>query len=145
MTGEISVSELVAVFGYAAVLVVPVSNFIEGAVDINRALVVGRRVTDFLALEREDDPGTASAPRDGDLVDEQSQVTIRSGTYTAIATARQPEAVALIDRLGGFQSGATWNGTPLIEITPAVLAGGRAPTGADGQVRCAHGRPPHSP
>lgn len=47
VTGEISVGELVAVFGYAAVLVVPVSNFIEGAVDINRALVASRRVTDF--------------------------------------------------------------------------------------------------
>ena len=41
VTGVISVGELVAVFGYAAVLVVPVSNFIEGAVDINRALVAG--------------------------------------------------------------------------------------------------------
>ena len=121
MTGEISVGELVAVFGYAAVLVVPVSNFIEGAVDINRALVAGRRVTDFLALQREGDAGTASAPGDGDLVDQQSQVTVRSGTFTAIATARQAEAVALIGRLGGFQPGATWNGTPLAEITPAVV------------------------
>lgn len=121
VTGEISVGELVAVFGYAAVLVVPVSNFIEGAVDINRALVAGRRVTDFLALQREGDAGTASAPGDGDLVDGQSQVTIRPGTYTAIATARQAEAVVLIDRLGGFQPGATWNGTPLADMTPAAV------------------------
>ena len=52
--GTISIGNLVAVFGYAAVLVVPVSAFIEGAVDISRALVAGRRVTDFLCLTRDD-------------------------------------------------------------------------------------------
>ena len=34
--GAITVGALVAVFGYAAVLVVPVTTFIEGAVDISR-------------------------------------------------------------------------------------------------------------
>ena len=111
VTGVISVGELVAVFGYAAVLVVPVSNFIEGAVDINRALVAGRRVTDFLALQRQDDAGTASAPGDGDLIDEQSLITIPAGTFTVVATARQIDAVALLDRLGGFRPvppGTVW-------------------------------------
>lgn len=50
--GAITVGQLVAVYGYVAVLVVPVSTFIESAVDVSRALVAGRRVTDFLALHR---------------------------------------------------------------------------------------------
>ncbi|MDN5762861.1 MAG: ABC transporter ATP-binding protein/permease [Microlunatus sp.] len=104
-----------------AVLVVPVSNFIEGAVDISRALVAGRRVTDFLSLQRDDEGATAPAPVDGDILDADSGMTIRSGRFTVIATARQADAVALVDRLGGFEPGATWNGTPLAAVDPQLL------------------------
>ncbi len=119
--GTITVGELVAVYGYAAVLVVPVSSFIEGAVDINRALVAGRRVTDFLSLQRHDDAGTAPVPADGDLIDTDSGVWAPAGKFTVIATARQDDAAALVDRLGGLRPGATWNGQPVIEVDPTVL------------------------
>ena len=119
--GTITVGQLVAVYGYAAVLVVPVSSFIESAVDISRALVAGRRVTDFLALQRDDDMGTASLPSDGDLIDTVSGVCAPAGKLTVIATARQSDAAALVDRLGGLRPGATWNGQPVNEVHPTVL------------------------
>jgi ABC-type multidrug transport system fused ATPase/permease subunit len=110
--GTISIGELVAVFGYAAVLVVPMSSVIESAVDISRALVAGRRVTDFLSLQRDDAPPTADLPADVHLADEVSGLEPSAGTFTAIATARQADAVALVDRLAGFLPGGSWNGRP---------------------------------
>lgn len=55
--GTISVGELAAVYGYVAVLVVPVSFFIEGGYDLSRGLVSARRVVRFLDLEPEVAPG----------------------------------------------------------------------------------------
>ncbi|QEV16506.1 ABC transporter transmembrane domain-containing protein [Streptomyces alboniger] len=52
--GTITVGELVAVYGYVAVLVVPVASFIESGYDIGRGLVSARRIVDFLNLEPED-------------------------------------------------------------------------------------------
>ncbi|WP_129298403.1 ABC transporter transmembrane domain-containing protein [Streptomyces lydicus] len=49
--GTLTAGELVAVYGYAAALVVPVSFFIEGGYDLTRGLVAARRVVRFLALE----------------------------------------------------------------------------------------------
>lgn len=63
--GTISVGELVAVYGYAAVLVVPVSFFIEGGYDLSRGLVATRRVTRFLALEPDSTDGEAASDGPG--------------------------------------------------------------------------------
>lgn len=51
--GELSIGELVAVYGYVAMLVVPVEAFIEGGYDLGRGLVAARRVLRFLSLETE--------------------------------------------------------------------------------------------
>ncbi len=48
--GSISVGQLVAVYGYAAILVVPVIQFIEGADQISRAVVSARRLLRLLNL-----------------------------------------------------------------------------------------------
>ena len=113
--------ELVAVYGYTAVLGAPVFAFVEGAVDLSHAVVAAGRVTDFLALQRDDAAGTASVPLDGDLNDAISGVWAPAGTFTVIATARQHDATALVDRLGGLGPGATWNGQPVDEIDPTLL------------------------
>ena len=118
--GSITVGELVAVFGYVAVLAVPVSAFIEGAVDLSQALVAARRVTAFLALPRES-TGAVAPPGEGDLVDEVSGLRIRPGTFVAVATAGHSDAAALVDRLGGFQPGATWAGRSVGDLDPAPL------------------------
>jgi ABC-type bacteriocin/lantibiotic exporter with double-glycine peptidase domain len=100
-TGAITIGDVVAVYGYVAVLVVPVSFFIEGGGDIARARVAGQRIVNLLNLpvaKRNDgDPesiGTVS------LVDPESGVVIRPGVLTALVTARPAEAVAVIERLG---------------------------------------------
>ena len=45
--GDISIGELVAVYGYAAVMIAPVTFFIEGATDFSQAMVPARRVIRF--------------------------------------------------------------------------------------------------
>ncbi len=118
--GSITVGELVAVYGYVTVLVVPVSSIIEGAVDLSQALVAARRVTDFLAVQR-DDTGAVSQASEGDLVDEVSGLRVTPGRFAGVASARQVDAVALVDRLGGFERGATWAGHQVADLDPAWL------------------------
>ncbi|MFD5394404.1 ABC transporter ATP-binding protein [Streptomyces sp. NPDC127097] len=62
--GTITVGELVAVYGYAAALVVPVSFFIEGGYDLTRGLVAARRVVRFLRLEPDDAEGSGGTAGD---------------------------------------------------------------------------------
>ncbi|MGI5286334.1 ABC transporter transmembrane domain-containing protein [Nonomuraea polychroma] len=117
--GDITVGELVAVYGYTAVLVVPVSFFIEGGYDLSRGLVAARRVVHFLSLKppasgNADGPSTA-AP----LCDPESGVQIIPGKLTALVSARPAESAAVVDRLGRFalaERAATWGGIRLEEI-----------------------------
>lgn len=121
--GEITVGELVAVYGYAAVLVVPVAFFVEGGYDIGRGLVAARRVVHFLTL-KPDTPGGDLAPpvSPASLRDPASGVEIVPGRLTALVSARPSEPVAVLDRLGGFApSEATWGGVRLRDIDPARL------------------------
>ncbi|GAB3840891.1 ABC transporter ATP-binding protein [Dactylosporangium cerinum] len=60
-TGELTVGQLVAVYGYTAMLVVPVNVMIFCGSDIIRGLVAARRVVDFLRLPV-DDPSGGAAP-----------------------------------------------------------------------------------
>ncbi|MEU6229864.1 ABC transporter ATP-binding protein [Streptomyces sp. NPDC047042] len=125
--GDISIGELVSVYGYVAVLIVPVAFFIECGFQISRALVAARRVVRFLALDPDDDsdgrgldaPGSPAALHDPD-----SGVRVVPGRLTALAGARPADAVAVVDRLGRFTpSAATWGGVRLDEIAlPQVRA-----------------------
>ncbi|RZU19460.1 ABC-type multidrug transport system fused ATPase/permease subunit [Kribbella rubisoli] len=100
-TGAITIGDVVAVYGYVAVLVVPVSFFIEGGGDIARARVAGQRIINLLNLpvaKRNDgDPASIGTVP---LADPESGVVIRPGALTALVTARPAEAVAVIERLG---------------------------------------------
>ncbi|MDA2806467.1 ABC transporter ATP-binding protein [Nocardiopsis suaedae] len=120
--GAITVGDLVAVYGYAAVLVVPVSFLIEGAGDITRGLVAARRVTAFLGMEpdtsssRAIGPGpTARTPEPGSgLYDPHSGVRVEGGRFTALVGARPADATGVIDRLGRFtDSDVEWGGVPM--------------------------------
>ncbi|MFE4368216.1 ABC transporter transmembrane domain-containing protein [Streptomyces sp. NPDC056835] len=141
--GTITVGELVAVYGYVAVLVVPVAFFIEGGYDLSRGLVSARRVVRFLDLEpefahvtgelgsvpeaetetgteRETEPETAVGdppPCPAPLSDPASGVSLAPGTLTALVCARPSDAVEVADRLGRFvPSDATWGGVRLDAI-----------------------------
>ena len=103
--GTITVGELVGVYGYIAVLVVPVSSFIEGSFQISRGLVSARQVTRFLALRPGDRPRSPGPE-------------VTPGSLVGLVSARPEESVALLESLGGF------DGTSLIADHDAALFAG---------------------
>ncbi|MFF2613250.1 ABC transporter transmembrane domain-containing protein [Kitasatospora sp. NPDC058046] len=123
--GDITVGELVAVYGYVAALLAPVSFFVEGADDLPRGLVAARRVIDILALRPEfSGERTRTAPPGGpaELHDPESGLVLRPGQVTALVSARADEARAVVDRLAGYTpSGATWGGVEVSAWETAAL------------------------
>ncbi|MFI0982384.1 ABC transporter ATP-binding protein [Streptomyces sp. NPDC021093] len=115
--GAITVGELVAVYGYVAALLAPVTFFIEGADDLPRGLVSARRVTDILAMTPDIEDGGTPVPRPegpADLHDPASGLVLPAGRTTALVSARFDEARAVVERLGRYtDSDVTWGGVPL--------------------------------
>ncbi len=116
--GDITVGELVSVYGYVAVLVGPVAFFIECGYQVSRGVVAARRVVRFLRLEPMPDTGTLDAPAEpAALYDPESGVRVLPGRLTALAGAPPAAAAAVVDRLGRYApSSATWGEVPLAEI-----------------------------
>ncbi len=117
--GDISIGQLVSVYGYVAILALPVSDLIEGGYNLAHGLVAARRVLRLMALEPElADDGTADAPESPAVLrDPESGVDVVPGTLTALVSARPAEAAAVVDRLGRFaESAATWGSIRLAEV-----------------------------
>ncbi|MFJ2915545.1 ABC transporter transmembrane domain-containing protein [Streptomyces sp. NPDC087228] len=123
--GSLTAGQLVSVYGYAAVLVVPVSFFIEGGYDLSRGQVAARRLIRFLALQpRSAAPSEGLDAPDGPslLRDPASGVEVEPGRFTALVSARPRESARVVERLGGFtDSEAAWGGTPLRDIALAQV------------------------
>ncbi|WP_238174040.1 ABC transporter transmembrane domain-containing protein [Kribbella kalugense] len=119
-TGAITIGDVVAVYGYVAVLVVPVSFFIEGGADIARARVAGQRIIDLLNLPVASDNDTAALPTgSGPLVDPDSGVIVRPGLLTALVAANPAEATTVVERLGQLTSedtDVTWAAVRIDEV-----------------------------
>ncbi|MBJ6640460.1 ABC transporter ATP-binding protein [Streptomyces sp. DHE7-1] len=121
--GGISVGELVSVYGYVAVLIVPVAFFIELTYQLNRGVVAARRVVGLLRMEPEPDEGAQPAP-DGpaELCDPASGVRVPAGRLVALASARPADTAAVVDRLGRYgTTDATWGGVRLDEVPLAEV------------------------
>lgn len=88
VTGAITVTEMIAVYGYVTTLIVPVFFFIEGADAIPRALVSARRVIDVLSLR----PGAGTAA--------EAAISVRDGALTAVVATSPALAREAVDRLG---------------------------------------------
>ncbi|WP_406374566.1 ABC transporter ATP-binding protein/permease [Streptomyces sp. NBC_00647] len=117
--GAISIGELVSVYGYVAVLVLPVYFFIDCAYELSRGVVAARRVVRFLSLEPLAGPSDAlDAPGfPAVLHDPESGVRVVPGKLTALAGARPAESEAVVDRLGRYAaSDVTWGGVRLDEV-----------------------------
>ncbi|GAA2469971.1 ABC transporter [Winogradskya humida] len=116
--GTIQPGELVAVYGYAGLLVIPVFQFIEAGESLSRALVAANRIVRFLNLTADRTAGTGTAPPDpSELHDPESGARIAPGEFVALVAARTAEPAAVIERLGGFaRSEATWGGVRLDAI-----------------------------
>nr|WP_309484420.1 ABC transporter ATP-binding protein [Streptomyces himalayensis] len=118
----ISIGDLVAVYGYVAFLVIPVTELIENGSYLSQAVVSARRVIALLNLRQE----TAGVPATGDgpseaasLRDPASGVEVAVGRFTAVVSARPQDAQAVVDRMGRFQpSEAAWGDIPLAAIAP---------------------------
>ncbi|MGW4843267.1 ABC transporter ATP-binding protein [Nocardia brasiliensis] len=104
-TGAISVGDLVAIYGYAAMLIVPVGFLIEGGNSIARARVAADRVVRLLRLSNEHDNDliTDTAPESPAVLwDPNSGVAVPPGLFTAVACAAPADGVEIADRLGRF-------------------------------------------
>ena len=122
--GRISPGELVAFYGYAAFLVLPLRTATEAANKWIRAYVSARRIVKVLALEPEIEDPTAAAtapPTDSELVDVASGLRVRPGILTAVVSEPATDAALVIDRLGRFADGdVLWGGVRL-DTLPRTL------------------------
>ncbi|MDG4797862.1 ABC transporter ATP-binding protein [Micromonospora sp. WMMD1082] len=124
--GDITIGQMVAVYGYAAVLVVPVWFLLEGGYQVIRGRVAARRIVALLTLTPDEAAppspvgGTTARPapdRPADLHDPATGLTVPAGRLLAVAADDPAEAIALADRLGRFvASDVTWGGVPLAGI-----------------------------
>ncbi|NKZ03907.1 ABC transporter transmembrane domain-containing protein [Actinomadura latina] len=113
--GTIGVGELVAFYGYAVFLIVPLKTLGEAAGKITKGLVAAGRVTALLAIDPElPAAGTARPAAAAELVDIASGLVVRPGRVTAIAAGGAHGAQAVADRLGRYAAGdVDFGGVPL--------------------------------
>ncbi|MER7586600.1 ABC transporter ATP-binding protein [Micromonospora sp. NPDC127501] len=134
VTGDVTIGELVAVYGYVATLIVPVWFLLEGSHQLIRGRVAARRIADLLNVTPDDvggpgrrwpgavpearRPDAPAAPvGPADLHDPVTGLTVRAGQLTGVAADDPATAVALADRLGRYvASDVTWGGVPLREV-----------------------------
>ena len=105
VSGRIDVGELVAFYGYAAFLVIPLRTAAEAVDKVTRALVGARRMLDVLEVEPHvaDPEEPAAVPPAGvALTDRRSGLEIEPGLLTCIVSALPDEAASIADRLGRF-------------------------------------------
>jgi ABC-type multidrug transport system fused ATPase/permease subunit len=119
--GELTAGSLVAFYGYATFLVLPLRTATEMANQLMRALVAARRVNRVLTLTSEvvDPAEPVRLPTRGDLVDPVSGIRARDGLLTAIVSAEPDRAAVLADRLGRYDetSEVRYGGVTLASAT----------------------------
>ena len=121
VSGRIGTGELVAFYGYAAFLVIPLRTAAEAVDKITRALVGARRMIDVLQVEPHvaDPADPAAEPPPGvPLADERSGLEVEPGLLTCIVSAQPDDAAAIADRLGRFggDDGVALGGVGLAEL-----------------------------
>ena len=117
--GRISPGELVAFYGYAMFLMMPLRTATEFANKLIRARVAAGRVIAVLRLEPEiQDPAVpVAAPSGNTLVDEESGFVAGEGQITALVCDEPADSAAIADRLGRFVPGeVTLDGVPLAAL-----------------------------
>jgi len=104
LAGRITAGELVAFYGYAIFLLVPLRTLTETADKLTRGHVSARRVVRVLQLDPEvaDPPASSEPPAGTELFDPDSGVRVRAGLCTGITAAEPADAAAIADRLGRY-------------------------------------------
>jgi ABC-type multidrug transport system fused ATPase/permease subunit len=124
--GRIGPGELVAFYGYAAFLVIPLRTAAEAVDKITRSFVGSRQMLAVLDVERDvADPRDPAGepPRGVPLRDERSGLVVEPGKLTAIVSELPEEAAAIADRLGRFadDAGVHLGEVPLAELPTDVV------------------------
>lgn len=106
LAGDLTVGNLVAFFGYAVFLMMPIATFFEFAQKWIRGLVSAQRSVQLFRQVSPWPTDQQHAPRvdwaRACLHDNESDVTIVPGLFTVIATADPDAAAAIADRLGRY-------------------------------------------
>ncbi|MEV0288343.1 ABC transporter ATP-binding protein [Kribbella sp. NPDC050820] len=125
LSGTLSAGSLVAFYGYATFLVLPLRTATEFANQLMRGLVAARRVIRVLALQPDitEPAQPVRLPDGGDLVDPVSGIRARDGLLTAIVSAEPDTYNALADRLGRYEdtSEVRYGGVTLASATRADI------------------------
>jgi ABC-type multidrug transport system fused ATPase/permease subunit len=123
--GTVAPGNLVALYGFAFFLLIPVRTAGEMTFIVTRAIIAARRVLKVLTVERDVvDSGAATPappPRSGDpsvrdgvvLTDATSGLAINGGELTMLVSDRPSETAAIADRLGRLVPG---NGVALGDV-----------------------------
>ena len=118
--GQISPGELVAFYGYAVFLMMPLRTATEVANKVIRGMVASRRICRVLSLEPEiiDADHVVDLPEQpGELVDQQTGLLVEPGLLTAVVCELPEEYAAIADRLGRYvDADVTYAGIPLREL-----------------------------
>ncbi|CAN5328463.1 ABC transporter ATP-binding protein [soil metagenome] len=122
--GAVTPGELVAFYGYAAFLVIPLRTATEFVNKVIRGRVAASRLLAILALQPdfEEPDAPAAEPRGSVLVDSGSGFVATAGQLSAIVSEQPDQSGAVADRLGKFAPGhVTLDGVPLADLpTPVV-------------------------
>ena len=105
LSGRIGVGELVAFYGYAVFLVIPLRTAAEAVDKVTRALVGARRMLDVLSVEPhvvETQAPVPEPPLGTPLLDTRSGLVVAPGLITCLVSSRPGETAAIADRLGHF-------------------------------------------
>jgi ABC-type multidrug transport system fused ATPase/permease subunit len=105
LEGKISAGELVAFYGYAAFLVIPLRVAAEAVDKITRALVGAQRMLAILRIDplvTEPESAAEPPPEGVPLLDERSGLVVEPGLLTCVLTRSSDEGARVADRLGRF-------------------------------------------
>ncbi|SDU88323.1 ABC transporter ATP-binding protein [Jiangella alkaliphila] len=145
LSGDIEPGALVALYGYAFFLLMPVRTAGEMAFAATRAVVAARRVLAVLAVEREVVDTAADAPVEapsGTLVDDATGLRVEPGSLTMLVSDEPAFTAALADRLGRLVPGngvrlgdVPLDGLPIAEVRRRIVVSDPEPTLFTGSLR----------
>jgi ABC-type multidrug transport system fused ATPase/permease subunit len=105
LSGKIGPGDLVAFYGYAAFLVLPLRTAAEAVDKITRSVVGAKRMLAVLGVDRdiaEPESPVAEPPPGVPLVDPRSGLIVEPGQLIGLVSSTPTEAAAIADRLGRF-------------------------------------------
>jgi ABC-type multidrug transport system fused ATPase/permease subunit len=126
MEGTIDVGDVVAFYGYAFFLVIPIRTAVEAADKVTRSLVGARRIVAVLrtvpAIPEPAHPA-AEPPLHVALADPSSGLHVAAGVLTGVVSADPDESAAVAHRLGRLTAdgGVTLGEVALADLTLATV------------------------